>query len=131
MPFWYVFILLRLAAVFFIARPRLDVVRVLAVFAILEVGYFYLWRYGVVAGYRRDFEEFVPPIEIFGEYFSGIFQLGLIHVVVLAGLAKVRIFKVRDAELFRFQRSFLLIPLFIGIHFLQMLIASATSSTGR
>jgi len=70
MPFWYVFILLRLAAVFFIARPRLDVVRVLAVFAILEVGYFYLWRHGVVAGYRRDFEESVPSIEIFGEYFS-------------------------------------------------------------
>ena len=131
MPSWYVFILFRLAAVFFIARPKLDAVRVLAVFAILEVGYFYLWRHGVVAGYRRDFEEVVPPIEIFGEYFSWIFQLGIIHALIFAGLAKIRLFKVVDSPPFQLRRCFLVIPFFVGIHFLQILVAGATSSTGR
>jgi hypothetical protein len=131
MPSWYVFILLRLAAVFVIARPRLDVVRVLAVAATLEVGYFYLWRIGVVAGYRRDFEEALPPIEIFSEWFSWIFQLGLIHVAVIAGLARFGFFKVRDAPSFLFRRCLLMIPCFLAIHFLQLLAASATSSSGH
>jgi hypothetical protein len=131
MPSWYVFILLRLAAVFVIARPRLDVVRVLAVAAVLEVGYFYLWRIGIVAGYRRIYEEPLPPIEIVSESFSWIFQLGLIHVAVLAGLARVGFFKVRDAPIFKFRRSFLVIPCFLAIHFLQLLVASSTSSTGH
>ena len=131
MPSWYVFILVRLAAVFVIARPRLDVVRVLAVAAAIEVGYFYVWRIGVVAGYRRDYEEALPPIEIFSELFTWIFQLGLIHMALLAGLARFRFFKVREAPIFKFRQSLLVIPCFIAIHFLQLLVARATSSTGN
>jgi len=132
MPSWYVFILFRLAAVFLVARPRLDVVRVLAVAAALEVGYFYLWRLGVVAGYRRiDVDTTLPPLEVFGEWFSWIFQLGLIHAVVMAALARIGFYKVRDAPAFGVRRAFLLIPCFFGIHLLQFMVASATSSTGH
>ena len=130
-PSWYVFILFRLAAVFIIARPRLDIVRVLGVAAALEVGYFYLWRIGVVAGYRRDYEEALPPIEIFSELFTWIFHLGLIHVAILSCVARLGFFKVRDAPVFKFRRSFLVIPCFIAIHFLQLFVANSTSSSGH
>lgn len=131
MPSWYVFILLRLAAVFVVARPKLDVVRVLAVAAAFEVGYFYLWRIGVVAGYRRIYEETLLPIELVSETLNWIFQLGLIHVVILASLARFEFFKVRDAPVFKVRRSFLVIPCFIAIHFLQLFVASSASSAGH
>ena len=130
-PSWYVFIFFRLAAVFTIERLRLDIVRVLGVAAALEVGYFYLWRIGVVAGYRRDYEQALPPIEIFSELFTWIFQLGLIHVALLSGMARSGYFKARDAPVFKFQRSFLVIPCFMAIHFLQWFVASSTSSSGH
>lgn len=131
MPSWYLFILLRLAAVFVIARPRLDVVRVIAIAASLEVGYFYLWRIGVFAGYRRIHEDAIPPVEIASEWFSWIFQIGLIHLVVLIVLARIEFFRVRDAPIFELRQSFRVIPCFLAIHFLQFLVASTISSTGH
>jgi len=103
----------------------------LAVAAALEVGYFHVWRLGVLAGYRRiDFEESPPTMEVFGEWFSWLFEFGLIHAAVLIGLAHVGFFRVREAPNFRIRRAMLMIPIFMGIHMFQLMVASATSSTG-
>ena len=127
-PSWYVFILFRLTAVFFVVRLRLDVVRVLTVAAALEFGYFYLWRLSVFAGYRRDDDASISTMELFGEWFSVLFQLGLIHAVVIAVLSRIGFFVVRDAPTFRIRGTLLIIPCFLAIHLIQRVVADSTSS---
>ena len=130
MPSWYVFVLLRLAAVFFVARPRLDAVRTLGVFAGIEVAYFFLWRMGVVTWYD---EYDARPMEVFGAWFTVIFQLGIVHALILIMMSRVKYFQPGGDPKFRMRRAFLTLPLFVAIHFSQSMFAfsSFSSSTGR
>lgn len=131
LPSWYLFTLLRLAAVCVVVYPRLDAVRVLAVACLLELAYFFLWRHGVIGGYREvDFHEAALPVEWVGRWFSWFFELGVIHLGVLAGLARVGVFRVKGGPEFPLRKAAWVVPWFFGIHALQLMVASATSSRG-
>ena len=127
-PSWYVFVLLRLAAVFFIARPRLDVVRTLGFFAVFEVAYFFLWRLGVITWYD---EYDARPIEVFGAWFTVIFQLGVVHALILITMSRQSYFQMSGVPKFRMRRAFLILPLFLVIHFTQSLFAFSRFSSGN
>ena len=88
MPSWSFFILLRLAAVFWISRGRLDWVRTVGLASGLEFAYFHLWTRDVIAGYREIFGISRGPSEVFGQWFVGLFALGIIHLALLLVLSR-------------------------------------------
>lgn len=127
-PSWFLFVLLRFAAVAVIARPRLDVVRTMGILAVFEAPYFYLWKLSIFTWYAEHYH--ITPLVRFGAYYTGVFDLGIPQALGLMAISRIRYFRNADAPAFQLWRALLVIPLFIGIHFAQALLAfSAYSST--
>lgn len=127
MPSWSFFIFLRLAAVFWISRGRLDWVRTVGLAASLEFAYFHLWTRDVIAGYREIFGISRGPSEVFGQWFVGLFALGVIHLALLLVLSRFAFFKVKPEQKTDLRRVALIIPVFVMVAILQAAVASGTS----
>lgn len=130
LPSWFLFVILRFAALWFVAHPRLDVVRTMGVLAVLEAPYFYLWRLGVMTWY---FGSDSAPEEIFGAWYSIVFQLGIPQAIGLVLISRIRYFRSVGSPRLQVRRALLIIPLFIAVHFAQGLLAfsALSSTTGR
>lgn len=126
---WPLFSLMRFGAVAWIARPHLDAVRTLAVACVLELPYFFLWRLGISTWYFDGPD--VTPLEMFGAWYSWVFQSGILQALAILAASRIRLFRSAGSPPIGRRRPFLILPLFIGIHVLQHFLAfSIGSSTG-
>jgi len=116
-PSWYLFVLLRLAAVFVVCRGRLDPVRTLGIVALYEIPYFYLWRYSIVDMYAENIQGHVT--HPFAGLFTTAFELGIFHLVTLIAVSRLRLFAPPALARFTIRRAFLVALLIFGVAFLQ------------
>ena len=127
MPSWSFFIFLRLGAVCWISWGRLDWVRSVGLAAGLEFAYFHLWTRNVIAGYRADFGALRRPSEVFGQWYVGLFALGIIHLVLLLVLSRFTFFKEKSDQKIDLRKLALIVPVFLMVGVLQAAVASGTS----
>lgn len=126
MPSWYLFVFLRFAAIALVTYKRLDIVRLLFIFLAFEVAYYYVWRMSVVDGYA-EIHDFLAKYE-WAPYAATIYQSGLLYMMVILGVSRIKYFQGRHAELFERWRVLFLFPLFCFIAMLQHQVASSTPS---
>ena len=85
-PSWFIFVLLRFAAVAMIASPRMDVVRTLGILSVIEAPYYYLWKLSLYTWYSEDYN--ITPLERFGDYYTQVFQIGILQAIALLAICR-------------------------------------------
>ncbi len=126
-PSWFIFVLLRFAAVAMIASPRMDVVRTLGILSVIEAPYYYLWKLSLYTWYSEDYN--ITPLERFGDYYTQVFQIGILQAIALLAISRINYFRSSGALRIQVWRPFLIVPLFLGIHYVQSVYAFSYGST--
>jgi len=118
-PTWYFFAAIRLVVVLLICKGRLDLVRILGLFALFEAAYFVAWRFLVWFSHPAVSDGAIGVIAMAGLL---VISAGVPAVVVLWQASKVAYFRKPDTTRLSLKRALLLIPL----HFVINLLHSAS-----
>jgi hypothetical protein len=116
MPTWYVFVAVRAAIVLFLARGRMDPVRLLGVFMLFEIFYFYAWRFLVWYSHPAVSEGTVETLSL-----TGLLALtaGLPAAFLLWLVSRFRYFRGKSEAKLSLRRCFGIVPLFFVLAAVQ------------
>ncbi|MDA7891354.1 hypothetical protein N9B14_02185 [Akkermansiaceae bacterium] len=81
----------------------------------------------MIAGYREIFGISRGLSEVFGQWFVGLFALGIIHLALLLVLSRFAFFKVKPEQKTDLRKVALIIPVFVMVAILHAAVASGTS----
>ena len=116
MSTWYVFAAIRVGVVLVVAKDRLDLVRILGLFALFEAAYFLAWRFLVWYSHPSVSGGTVEKIASAGLL---VLSVGVPAVAVLWCAAQVPYFRKSEVNRLSLKRALLLIPSLFVVSLLQ------------
>jgi hypothetical protein len=116
MPTWLIFVAMRLAIVAFLARGRMDPVRMLGAFAAFEVAYLFAWRWLVWYSHPAVSGGMIESLALV--ILIGV-SVGLPAVAFLWFISRLKYFQGKHTSRMTFRRCLVLIPCFFILSLVQ------------
>jgi hypothetical protein len=116
MPTWLAFACLRIFVVLLVSLKRVDIVRILGVFVIYEVAYYFVWRYVIWYSHPAVAEGAVQWLAIIGLL---SLSAGIPAAVLLARISKMAYFRAAHSKVIEKWKIWILLPFSFLLAFIQ------------
>ena len=123
-PLWKLFAGFRLLAVLAIGFRSFDPIRLLGLFALFEVAYFFLWKVGVWFSHPAVIDGLPSYIALIGVI---ILAIGVPAALLMRFASKLKYFRKPEADQFSWMQVIALVACLFVISFVEGNVAASTS----